>query len=97
MKFLVTWRLHAGAMDEALALFSETPAEQDQAAMGDKVKLIGRWHDLVGGCGAAVFESDSISAVSAYALQWNRYMEIEISPVIDDEEARAVGLQMAGE
>ena len=69
--------------------------EQDKALMGNKLKLICRWHDLPRGRGAAVFESESAEAFSAYALNWNKYMDLDTAVVMDDEETRALGEQMA--
>lgn len=62
--------------------------------MGDKVKLIGRWHNLAEGTGVAIFESDSAEALATYSLGWNRYMDMEVSPVVDDDEARTIGKAM---
>jgi hypothetical protein len=59
--------------------------------MGDDVQMVGRWHDLTRGQGVAIFESDSAEALSKYALNWNRYMDMDISLVVDDEEAKALG------
>jgi len=57
-------------------------AEQDEALMGNDVKMIGRWHDLTRGQGVAIFEPDNADALSRYALNWNRYMDIAL--VVDD-------------
>ena len=63
MKILVTWQMHEGKLHETLGLFSKMSPEQEQSLRGD-VKLIGRWHDLVRGTGAAVFEAESAEALS---------------------------------
>jgi len=62
--------------------------------IGDKVKLLGRWHDLVGGVGVAFMEADGAAALSAYSLAWNQFMDIQISVGVDDAEAEAIGNQM---
>jgi hypothetical protein len=95
MKFLVLWRMHEGKLHDTLELFTKMSPEQEQAPMQGKVKLIGRWHDATSGRGAAVFETDSLETLMAYALNWNRFMDLETFPVIDDEETRAIGRQMA--
>lgn len=97
MKFLVTWQLHEGKIHDTLSLFSKMSAEDEQAMMGDQIKLITRWHDLVGGSGVAVMESDSAEAISAYALGWNRFMDVDISVVVDDDAAKAIGSQLPSE
>ena len=94
MKILVTWKLHPGKIHETYALFTQMSAEQDKALMGNKLKLIGRWHDLARGRGAAVFEAESAEAFSAYALNWNQNMDLDTAVVMADEEARALGKQM---
>jgi hypothetical protein len=91
MKFLITWQMHEGKLHDTLALFSEMSAEQEEGMMGNKLKLIGRWHDLVRGTGVAVYEADSVDAISAYSLNWNRFMDLDIVPVVNDEETREIG------
>jgi hypothetical protein len=95
MKFLITWEIHEGKLHDTLALFAEMSAEQEAAMMGD-VKLVTRWHDLVRGTGAAVFEADSEAAISAYSMNWNRFMDLDISVVVGDDEAREIGRNLAG-
>lgn len=95
MLFLVTWRMHVDKRHDTLALFSQMPAEQEQALRVD-VTVIGRWHDLVRGTGCMIAEAPTAASISAYALKWNGYMDLDIAPVLDDEGARAVGRSMAG-
>jgi hypothetical protein len=90
MKFLITWKLHPGKLQDTLAKFAQMTPEQDQALMGNDIKFIGRWHDLTRGRGAMVIESDSAEAVSKYSLAWNGVMDLEVSPVLDDAETRAI-------
>ena len=95
MKFLITWEIHEGKLHDTLALFAEMSAEQESAMMGE-VKLVTRWHDLVRGTGAAVFEAENAAAISAYSMSWNRFMDLDISVVVDDDEARTIGRNLAG-
>lgn len=96
MKFLITWKIHEGKLHDTLALFAAMPAGQEASLMGEDVKLVGRWHDLVRGEGAAIYEATSAEDLAAYALNWNRFMDMDIAPVVDDEGARAVGHGMSG-
>lgn len=91
MKFLIHWKMHPEKLHDTLALFTQMPAEQEQALMGNQVQLIGRWHDLVGGKGVAVYEAESEEALFAYAMNWNKFMDLDISVVVDDDQARAIG------
>jgi hypothetical protein len=91
MKIMISWQLHEGKLHDTLSLFSAMSAEQEQAMMGDQLRLIGRWHDLVRGTGVAIYETENAAALSTYALQWNEHMDLDIAVVTDDDEARAIG------
>ena len=92
MKFLVTWSVpDLDQRHATLKGFSESNSEEDQELMGESLSMIGRWHDLVGCTGAAVVESDDAAAVANYFLNWNHVCDLDVTPVLDDDEARAVG------
>ena len=92
MKFMVTWSIPEGdARHDTLKTFSDMTAEDDQALMGDSLTMIGRWHELVSMTGVAVFEADSAAAVSNYIRNWNHVCDCDVTPVLDDEETRALG------
>ncbi|HSH10126.1 MAG TPA: DUF3303 family protein [Oceanipulchritudo sp.] len=97
MKFLITWQIHEGKLHETLALFSQMTPKQEKALMGKEMKLLGRWHDLVRGTGAAIYQTDSAETISAFSLSWNQYMDLDISVVLDDAETRALGKAMAAD
>jgi len=94
MKFMITWQFHPGKLQETLARFVQMTPEQDQALMGEDIKLIGRWHNLVGGSGVCIVETNNPEAVSRYCLHWNSAMNLEASIVLDDAETRALGKSM---
>ena len=91
MKFMVSFRVHEDKRHEVLKAFSQMTAQDDQADMGERVKLIGRWHDLASFTGVAIAESDDAQAIASWALNWNSSLDIEVTPVLDDQEAREVG------
>ncbi|MGR5066636.1 DUF3303 domain-containing protein [Photobacterium sp. DNB22_13_2] len=95
MTFLISWQLYQGRLHPVLAHFSKLTEEQDKALMGPEITLIGRWHDLVSGTGVCIVESDSVEAVTAYALKWNSEMEITVQPVVDDAMAREMGERLS--
>ena len=94
MKFLITWQMHEGKLHDTLSMFSQMNDDQEQAMMGGDIKLVTRWHDLVRGSGIAVYEAESAEALSAYSLNWNRVMDLDIYLVVDDEGARAIGKKL---
>jgi hypothetical protein len=48
---------------------------QERANAGEGVKIIGRWHEMAGRTGVAIFESDDLAAVQRYVGQWNTYVD----------------------
>ena len=97
MKFMVTWRIHPDKRQAVFNGFAQMTAEEDKKDMGDKVKLIGRWHDLSQFTGVAICESDDAQAVASWALNWNSALDVQTVVVLDDEEARAVGRKKMAE
>jgi len=82
---------HPDKRQAAFTAFSQMTAEDDKRDMGDKIKLIGRWHDLSQFTGVAICESDDPQALASWALNWNNILDSQTVMVLDDEEARAVG------
>ena len=91
MKFMLTWRVHPDKRQATFNAFSQMTVEDDKKDMGEKIKLIGRWHDLSKFTGVAICESDDAQAVASWALNWNNVLDLETVVVLDDEEARTVG------
>lgn len=96
MKFMVTWRVHPEKRHETLKGFSRMTTADDAADRGPKIKLIGRWHDLQRFTGVAICETDDAQAVAAWAMNWNGVLDLEVVPVLDDDEARAVAKKKFG-
>jgi len=94
MKYLVQWRVHEDKRHETLKVFSSMSEADEEQIMGG-VKLIGRWHDVIGFTGAAIVETDDTKALSKWLLHWNGTMDLEATPVFDDEETRAMGREFA--
>ena len=67
---------------------SLTPEQRADA--GDGVTIVGRWHDTGGRTGVGIFETSDLAALNLYLSQWNPHMDIDVTPVLDDEESAAV-------
>jgi len=89
MKYMVTWNLHEDKRHETLELFANMSLQDYQNQPGPSVKTLGRWHDLVRGCGVAVFETEDLEALSLALLGWTDLCDIDMVPVLDDKEAHA--------
>lgn len=91
MKFMLLYKVHPEKRHDALKGFSQMTVDDDKADMGEQIKLIGRWHDVAHSKGVAIFECNNTEAIYNWALNWNTALDLEISPVLDDEETRALG------
>jgi len=88
---MVTWRVHPDKRQAVFTAFSQMTAADDAKDMGDKIRLIGRWHDLSQFTGVVICESDDAQAIASWVLNWNNLLDIQTVVVLDDEETRAVG------
>ncbi len=89
MKFMITWSGDAEKRHDVYKTFGQMTAADDEADRG-RVRQIGRWHDVGAGTGVLICESDDLSAVQSWVLNWNNVLDLVITPVLDDDEARAV-------
>jgi hypothetical protein len=95
IKYLVQWRVHEDKRHETLKAFAAmSTADEEKDLCG--VKLIGRWHDVIGFTGVAIAETDDPMALSRWLLHWNGALDMESTPVLDDEETRAIGREIDG-
>ena len=93
MKLICHWRIpHDNCLPVLKKFTSMSPQEQKNA--GDGVTIIGRWHDVAARTGVVIFESNDPALVQRYLGQWNPYMEIDLAPVLDDDESTAVYRQI---
>lgn len=89
MKFLITWSIPEDKWIPVLKTFCSM-STSEQKDVGEGVELVGRYHDVVARTGVAIFEAKDVKAVQRYALRWNPYMQLTISPVLEDEDATSV-------
>jgi len=89
LKFMMTWSIFPETRHDAAKGFGQM-TDADDEADHPGVKLIGRWHDLVAVGGWLICESDDISAVQSWALNWNGVLNMEVRPVVDDNEAKTM-------
>ena len=93
MKFMAVWSIDQDKWMDVLALWgSMTPEERADAGTG--VTILGRWHDMSARRGVAILEASDASALSAYLGQWNPHMDIDVVPVLDDDESGALAQAM---
>ncbi|MDR6859818.1 DUF3303 family protein [Variovorax guangxiensis] len=90
MLFIGHWRISPGNRNAAIERFVKTGGVPPQG-----VKMLGRWHDVAQGKGIMISEAEDASAMARWALDWSDLMEMEVHPVLNDEQLGAVlaGLQ----
>lgn len=71
--------------------FLAKTAADEKADLGDSMELIGRWHNVAGGTGVAIFESADPAVMANWALNWSPVLDAVVTPVLDDEETKALG------
>jgi hypothetical protein len=83
MRFLCyfSWEPDTEKQAEAIRRFRATGGQPPAGA-----KLLGRWirADFTGG--VVLLESDDSKAMTEFSLTWSDLMELEIVPVLDDQE-----------
>jgi Domain of unknown function (DUF3303) len=93
MKFMVTWELHPEKRAEVLKTWVGL-GRKGRANVGKGIKLIGRWHNSAELTGVAIIESKDLQAVYRYLSRWNPFMDMSVSPVLDDEESARLSRQV---
>jgi Domain of unknown function (DUF3303) len=89
MKFMVQWSIDQDKWIPIMKVWSSMTAAQ-RADAGDGVKLVGRWHDVNGRTGVAILETSDAAAMGRYLNQWNTMCNLQVAPVLGDEESAAV-------
>jgi len=85
MHFVTIWSYAPEHRDAVTERFIETGAKPPAG-----VTMVARWHDIAGGRGVAICETDDPLAVTRWCRAWNDMLEFEIIPVISDEQLASV-------
>ena len=89
MKFILQWKIQPDKVSQVVETFAKMSLDDLKTHHGEKIKLIGRWHDIAGVRGVAVFETDDLEAIHLWALRWNSVVDLDLFPVVDDDEGHA--------
>jgi hypothetical protein len=46
--------------------------------------------------GVAIFGTDDAQAIARWILNWNNVLDVDVTPVVDDDDAKAIGNQKFG-
>jgi hypothetical protein len=89
MKFMVNWSVDQDKWLPILEQRGSMTADQHVDA-GPGVSIVGQWQDTGRRTGVAIIEASDLSALSTHLGQWNPHMDMDVTPVLDDEEAAVV-------
>lgn len=84
MKFIVHWTQIPGKYRDGIAKFKETGGQPPEG-----VTLVGRWWGM-NGQGFAVAEADDAKTMFEVAAEWGEFLNMEITPAVEDAEAGEV-------
>ena len=90
MLYQISWSMYADKKVECNKLFAVMTPEDDVKDAGEKVKIIGRWHQLGGGKGVCICETDDDKALASWMQNWQGMCDITVYPVIDDKDTREI-------
>ena len=85
MYYVMIWSFTPDKRDAIQARFLEAGGPPPEG-----VKMVGRWHNVAGGTGVCVAQSDNPEAVGKWAQDWSDLMSFEIYPALDDEATARV-------
>ena len=83
MKYMVTWRLDSANFAEAARNFLEGKGDVPEG-----LTHLGRWHVPGSSYGWHLVEGDE-AALAKHLSFWGQYLDIEVSPVVEDDVAGA--------
>ena len=92
MKFMLSWEISPENRKPAAQAFLQTGAP-----MPAGLTMIGRWHAPGSGYGWAVVEADDLAPVTLHVATWGDYLDIQVTPVVEDEVAGQVMAEVYGD
>ena len=85
MLFMIRYSMGPEDRDAAQERFKATGG-----LPGSGVKMLGRWHDLAGGAGFVLAESNDGVAIGKWMQEWTDLLAFDVIPVNTDEDVMKV-------
>ena len=82
MKYMITWKIHPNSYKATAEAFLEGGAPAPSG-----LTTVGRWHSPGSVSGWHLVEGDDVEALAHHVAEWAGLVELEVSPVIEDEAA----------
>ncbi len=97
MKFRVNWSIQQDKWLPVMKRWSSMSPQERANEFPAGGKLAGRWHDMTGRTGVLIVESNDLAAVQLWIGKWNPYLDVDLTPVVDDEESAAIARQIVAD
>jgi len=81
MLFIIHWTIAPENRNAAMARFAETGGVAPAS-----LKVLGRWYAVGQLLGFAVVESDDLTPVLQWTLDWSDLMQMHVCPAMTDEQ-----------
>jgi Protein of unknown function (DUF3303) len=90
MKYLVQWTLSQDSSRAAVERFLQTGGKPPEG-----VTQLGRWFGL-NGTGCSVVEANDPKGVFTLVSEWQEFLQITATPVLEDDEAGEIFAKLYG-
>ena len=91
--FYLKYTINENARVDCMTHFGSMTSDDDLVDMGPNVKLIGRWNCVGDSSGFCICEALSANVLNKWLLNWVPMATIDVSPIVDDNQARAIILK----
>lgn len=82
MKYMIAWKIPPSSYKSAVEKFLN-----GGAGVPPGLETVGRWHAPGSASGWHLVEGDSSEALAQQVAEWAGLIDLEVTPVIEDEEA----------
>ena len=82
MKYMIAWKIPPSSYKAAVDAFLD-----GGAPVPPGMKTVGRWHTPGSISGWHLVEGDDVEALAQHVAEWAGKIDLEVSPVIEDEAA----------
>ena len=86
---MISWSIPSANRVQCWNIFGNMTPADDIKQMGDHIRMVGRWPHLSGAGGLCICETDNVSALNSFMLNWAPICDIKVSPMVDDAMSRA--------
>ena len=92
MKFMLTWRTRPGLYKATFQQFLKTGGPPPEG-----VKQVARYHVPGSVQGWHLLETDDMTALAEHVNNWGDLIDIELNPVVEDDQAAEAAGRVFGE